>query len=95
MQIVFFVVVALLALIPASIAAGKGRSFGGWWLYGFGFFIIALIHSLVLKPETYGERPSGRGQPTCPSCKWRGQPGEEFCQNCGTRLETAANQDGS
>jgi len=95
MPFVMFLVVGLLALIPASIASGKGRSFGGWWLYGFGFFIIALIHSLVLKPETYGEQPSVRGVPTCPACKWQGQPGEEFCRNCGTRLETTTIQDDS
>lgn len=39
----------LLAFIPASIAKGKGRSFGLWWFYGWMLFIVALIHSLVMK----------------------------------------------
>jgi hypothetical protein len=43
---------ALLGLIPANIAKKKGRSFGLWWLYGFLLFIIALIHSLVMKDKS-------------------------------------------
>ncbi len=42
---------ALLALIPANIAKKKGRSFGLWWFYGWMLFIVALIHSLVMKEK--------------------------------------------
>jgi hypothetical protein len=45
---VFLVVAALLGLIPAFIAQSKGRSFGGWWLYGFLLFIVAIIHVLFV-----------------------------------------------
>jgi hypothetical protein len=45
-------VAAGLAFIPAKIAQGKGRSFGPWYVYGFFLFLIALIHSLVMKPKT-------------------------------------------
>jgi hypothetical protein len=38
-----------LGLMPAFIARSKGRSFWLWWLYGFGFFLIAFIHSLFLR----------------------------------------------
>jgi hypothetical protein len=41
---------AALGLIPATIAQGKGRDFFGWWIYGTLLFIVALIHSLCLKP---------------------------------------------
>ena len=41
---------AILAFIPAIIAREKGRSFGLWWLYGFLLFIVALIHSILMKP---------------------------------------------
>src|SRR5580765_2363272 len=40
----------ILGLIPAYIAHRKGRSFGLWWIYGAMLFIIALFHSLMLKP---------------------------------------------
>lgn len=44
-------VAAVLGLIPASIAKNKGRSFGLWWVYGWLLFIVALIHSLVIKKQ--------------------------------------------
>jgi ankyrin repeat protein len=40
--------VVLLGLIPAAIARSRGRSFGLWWVYGTLFFIIAIIHALLL-----------------------------------------------
>ena len=48
---VSLIIAAGLGLIPAGIAKKKGRSFGLWWLYGFLLFIVALIHSLVIKQE--------------------------------------------
>jgi hypothetical protein len=47
----FLTIVAgsILGLIPAFIAQGKGRSFGGFWFYGFLAFPIALIHSLIME----------------------------------------------
>ena len=38
----------LLALIPAFIAKSKGRSFWLWLVYGFIFFPLAFIHSLLI-----------------------------------------------
>ena len=46
------VVAIFLGFIPAKIASDKGRSFGLWWLYGFLLFIVALIHSVLLKDES-------------------------------------------
>ena len=37
-----------LAFIPANIAKKKGYGFGGFWFFGFCFFLIALIVSLCL-----------------------------------------------
>jgi len=50
-----------LGLIPAFIARSKGRNFWLWWLYGFGFFLIAFIHSLFLRrySETLLPVPEG------------------------------------
>jgi hypothetical protein len=40
----------ILSLIPAVIACSKGRGFFAWWCYGFFLFIVALVHSIVLRP---------------------------------------------
>lgn len=45
------IIAAGLALIPANIAKKKGRSFGLWWFYGWMLFIVALIHSLLIKEK--------------------------------------------
>ena len=42
----------LVGWIPALIARTKGRNFMTWWIYGGAFFAIALVHSLLIKPET-------------------------------------------
>lgn len=47
----YFMIYIGIAVIPAIIAEKKGRNFFLWWAYGFVFFIVvALIHSLLLKP---------------------------------------------
>lgn len=43
------IVAAIAGLIPAWAAHEKGRSFGLWWLYGAGFWLIAIIHVASLK----------------------------------------------
>jgi hypothetical protein len=46
----FLLTAPFAALIPAFIAQSKGRSFLGFYVYGFFFWLIALIHSLVMEP---------------------------------------------
>ena len=46
----FLLTAPFIALIPAFIAQSKGRSFLGFYVYGFFFWLIALIHSLVMEP---------------------------------------------
>ena len=48
LYIVYLLLLVGLAFIPASIASGKGYSFGGFYAFGFFFFLPALIVSLVL-----------------------------------------------
>lgn len=36
--------------IPAYIAYRKGRNFKLWFIYAYPFFIIAMIHAIVIKP---------------------------------------------
>ncbi|EIQ9776278.1 zinc ribbon domain-containing protein, partial [Salmonella enterica subsp. enterica serovar Infantis] len=45
----------VIGLIPALIASSKGRSFLGWWIYGALLFIVALVHSLVIKKDVQFE----------------------------------------
>jgi len=42
--ILFFI----LPIITAAIAKSKGRSFFGFYVYGFLFFPIALVHALIM-----------------------------------------------
>ncbi|PHM51010.1 hypothetical protein [Xenorhabdus sp. KK7.4] len=51
MDILPLCIAAVIGFIPAKIASDKGRSFAGWWVYGFLLFIVALIHALLLKPK--------------------------------------------
>ncbi len=47
LQILGLAIVAGLGLIPAIVAAEKGRSFGRWWLYGVLFFPLAFPHAIL------------------------------------------------
>ena len=47
LQILCLAIVAGLGLIPAIVAAEKGRSFGRWWLYGVLFFPLAFPHAIL------------------------------------------------
>jgi hypothetical protein len=64
-----WVLASLLGLIPGFIAHRKGRSFGLWWLYGSMMFIVALIHSLLIKPLVKRVEPVDRAavEPRVPS----------------------------
>jgi hypothetical protein len=50
-RLLAFGLAAILGLIPAFIASHKGRNFFLWWLYGWGLFLIALIHSIFMKSK--------------------------------------------
>lgn len=77
MEIVILAV--LIGLIPASIAAIKGRSFLLWWLYGAAIFIVALPHSIIAKP-------SGRKR-RCPHCTGTVRIEASVCPHCHRDLE--------
>jgi hypothetical protein len=86
------VVVAVLALIPARIAANKGRSFRLWWLYGWMFLIIALPHALLLRPRLIAIVPAVDDQPyrplmaACPGCQQQIRANTPKCVFCGALL---------
>lgn len=63
----------IIGLIPAYIASTKGRSFGGWYLYGVLLFAIALIHSLCIK---------GAKTKNCPECVSKVDEEALVCKYC-------------
>jgi hypothetical protein len=54
MQIVVILLVA--ALIPAAIAASKGRHFLLWYAYGVALWPVALAHALTTRSEVQKAR---------------------------------------
>lgn len=86
----FLVVAALLGLIPAFIAQSKGRSFGGWWLYGFLLFIVAIIHVLFV-PSLNSSGPavtdSQGPMRDCPYCAESVKYQATKCKHCGSEID--------
>lgn len=80
-------VVALLALIPATVASNKGRSFFGWWLFGWAFFLPALVAALVVSDQTQQRALRSGSARRCPHCRGVVPRSATACQHCGRDLE--------
>jgi hypothetical protein len=93
--VVVVVADVILALIPAVIAQSKGRRFGEWYLYGLLLWIVAIIHSLVIKPTTSSQRLrlASEGYRTCPFCDEMIRPGAVVCRYCGRELSDSDPRD--
>lgn len=78
----FFIPIWLvLALIPAMIAKNKGYEPALFYLYGLFFFLIALVHSMLLasKQEALALQP---GMKQCPSCLSAIPAAATKCKHC-------------
>ena len=75
----------LIGLIPASIAKGKGRSFGLLWFYGAALFIIALPHALIMKANHLAieQQQLAEGMKKCTHCAEVIKPDARVCRHCG------------
>ena len=69
-----FLVACGLGLITGLIAKAKGRSFFGWFVFGFFLFVIALIASIVVQRRA-----------PCPSCGTSIGAYSAHCSECGGR----------
>ncbi len=89
-NLLFWAIAILLGLIPAKIAAGKGRSFVAWWIYGTLLFLFALIHAVLLKPQNQSPasppKPQTADSRKCPFCGQTVEVSSKFCPHCGKSL---------
>lgn len=76
----------VLGLLPAVVAASKGRSFLGWWLYGFLIWPVALVHAIVASRVGM---PAGRI--ACPMCHEPIVPTAHVCAHCRSDLDAIRN----
>ena len=85
---IIILIAAVLGLVPAAIAAAKGRSFVLWWLYGTLLFIIALPHAIFAKSASAAidAQKIGAGNKQCPSCAEWIRPEAKMCRFCGTKF---------
>ncbi|WP_318386400.1 zinc ribbon domain-containing protein [Enterobacter sp.] len=87
----FFLVAIVLGIIPALIAQSKGRSFIGWWIYGFLLFIVALVHSLIIKKDskTFEKEMIDDGMRKCPFCAEMVRNEAIKCKHCGSDISNS------
>jgi hypothetical protein len=74
----------LIGMIPACVAHRKGKSFLLWWFYGAMLFIVALPHSLWIKPEN--QRVEHEAMKNCFYCSELIKRKAKVCQYCGKLL---------
>ncbi len=74
----------VLGLIPATIAAWKGRSFVPWWLYGAALFLVATPHAILTHRNMAGVdgRKAAEGYGRCPACAEMVRKEARRCRYC-------------
>lgn len=88
------VVWVFLGILSGSIARNKGRSFGGWWLYGFCIPVIAIIHALLLTPDRKRievQQVSTGALRKCPDCAELVKREAVVCRYCRAVLDSPPN----
>lgn len=82
----------IIGLIPAFIAASKGQSFFGWWMYGAALFIVALPHSLLIQKDDWTRFTWGEAK-TCPFCAELVRREARICRFCGLEFPPVRQED--
>lgn len=78
----------ILGLIAAVIASNKGRSFAGWFCYGFRIAPVAIVHALAVKDRTVirKEAQEAFDSKTCPRCAEKIRRAAKVCRFYGAEL---------
>jgi hypothetical protein len=88
----FFLLAVLIGLLPAYIAKNKGKNFIVWWIYGALIFIVALPHSLLMKPDLKSIEADAiaDGAKKCPFCAEIVKKDALVCRYCHKELVSSS-----